>query len=413
MRLRSLVWKELLHRPTPLATSLLAVLLAVSALVAVQTITESSEREVARRLDELGANILILPSTVSLQDYYAADMHGETLPEEFVTRLALERMVGVQNLAPKLCVKTDLNGRQTVLTGILPRAEFRKKVAWQSVGLLTSALNPVGREHQGCKGDSCSTASGPADLESFVTSRVIEELPLDVAIVGTDIAKQHGLETGDVVELMGEQFQVAAVLPATGTVDDGRVFVHLHSVQRLADTGPVVNVIEIVGCCEDAASGLVGELRRALPETKVVTISQIVQTQVTVNQLMGRMSYVFFGILILVGGAGIASVMYANVAERRRELGTLMALGAAPSWLIRMILLKALALGLAGGLGGMIVGTVSALLLGPGLLGIAVDPVLQPGLVGLATALIVAVTASCLPARKAAKLDPCVCFQEV
>ena len=66
-------------------------------------------------------------------------------------------------------------------------------------------------------------------------------------------------------------------------------------------------------------------------------------------------------IIVFVGGAGIANYMYANVFERRREIGTLMALGANSSLILCIFLFKALVLGLAGGVGGYILGTVLAL----------------------------------------------------
>ena len=86
------------------------------------------------------------------------------------------------------------------------------------------------------------------------------------------------------------------------------------------------------------------------PDAKVVTITQVVDTQVAVNRLMTRLSYLFFGILLVVGVASIAGTMFANVTERRREIGTLMALGATPSLISRLFLGKALVIGLAGGL---------------------------------------------------------------
>ena len=46
-------------------------------------------------------------------------------------------------------------------------------------------------------------------------------------------------------------------MPRTGTVDDSRVFAHLHTVQRLSKSGEVINAIEVMGCCEDAAGNLV------------------------------------------------------------------------------------------------------------------------------------------------------------
>ena len=150
-----------------------------------------------------------------------------------------------------------------------------------------------------------------------------------------------------------------------------------------------------------------------LPDAKVVTISQIVDTQVTVNRLMSRLSYAFFAILILIGAASVASVMYFDVTQRRRELGTLMALGATPGFVKRMMMLKAAVLGLVGGVVGIVAGTVSTWCLGPWLLELNVTLFAGPAWTGLVTALSIAMAASYLPARRAANLDPCVCFQEV
>ena len=104
--------------------------------------------------------------------------------------------------------------------------------------------------------------------------------------------------------------------------------------------------------------------------------------------------------------------MYANVTERRKEIGTLMALGASRSFVTRMFLGKATLLGLAGGLGGFVVGTIVAAVLGPQLLGISVQPMPHLLAVGMVAATVVAVAASFLPARRAAGLDPCLVFND-
>ncbi|MGB6041957.1 MAG: ABC transporter permease, partial [Pirellulales bacterium] len=138
MSFHSLIWKEMLRRPGHSLTALLIVALGVSALVAVESVVGSSERQVASQLQKLGANILILPEGVTLQDYYAADAHGQSLPEEYVTRITLSQKVGLEELAPKLSVPAEIGGQSIVVTGILPRTEFYKKSAWQSVDLLTA-----------------------------------------------------------------------------------------------------------------------------------------------------------------------------------------------------------------------------------------------------------------------------------
>jgi putative ABC transport system permease protein len=69
---------------------------------------------------------------------------------------------------------------------------------------------------------------------------VIEDLSDTEALIGADVAGILGVKENDVLEVLGHAFVVSAVLPQTGTVDDSRIFAHLHTVQELAGKGPVV-----------------------------------------------------------------------------------------------------------------------------------------------------------------------------
>lgn len=409
MKLQHLIWKELWQRPTPMLTSLLTVTLGVTALVAIQHIAVSSQEKIAGEMESLGANVLVLPPNVSLEDYYAADMHGQTMPEEFVTQLALARLPGVQNLAPKLCIETTVDSTPVTLTGILPQSEFHAKSAWQGLSLIAS---PVGSDRGCCPTGTTAKDGAAKDPNALARTRTVEELGEAELILGSDLANQLDAQTGDKLDIEGEKFSVITVLPQTGTIDDSRMFAHLHTVQRISETGPVVNVIEIMACCDDAAGSLITDLSNELPQTRIVTLAQIVETQVQVNGLMSRLSWVFFSILLLVGGASIASVMFANVTERRREIGTLMALGASRRFVTQMFLGKATILGVSGGIFGFAVGTILAAILGPQLLGVNIQPIPQLCLVGIIAATVVAIAASYLPARRAAGLDPCLVFND-
>lgn len=407
MRLRTLVWKELRERPWTLATSGLAILLGVASLVAIRHVTVASEREVSQQLATLGANILILPKEATLQDYYAADQNGGTLPEEHVSEVFLAGLTGVEKVSPKLCVAAELLGHSVTLTGILPQNEFRTKAAWQSVSLFSP------KPHAGCKKVKCAPSATDASPESLATNRTIEELRETEAVIGADIADRIGLTAGKKVRLLGESFDVLAILPRTGTVDDSRVFAHLHTVQRLAETGEVVSAIEVMGCCEDAAGGLVPELRKLLPDAKVVTISQVVQTQVGVNRLMANTSWFVLVVLAIVGGASLMGAISANVRERRREIGTLMALGATPGFVSRLFMVKALVLGLVGGVVGSFIGLGLALLLGPHWAAVEIVPLPHLMAAAACAACGLALAAAYWPARTAARLDPCLCFREI
>jgi len=388
-------------------TCLLAITLGITALVAIRSVTVYSEREVAKQMTALGANILVVPKDVSLQNYYAADSQGKTLPEEYATRLAMADFAGVEHIAPKLSMAAELNGRPVTLTGILPQSSFETQAAWQGLKVFDKKCGP------NCKKRAITDEAVGSTSEILAKGRFLREIDNDQLVVGSDVAQAANLHSGDRVKLFGETFSILGVMPATGTIDDGRVFAHLHTVQRLAKVGESVNVIEIMACCEDAAGGLVNELRTTFPDAKVLTIAQVVDTQVSVNRLMSKLSYLFFAILLVVGVASIAGTMFANVSERRREIGTLMALGATPSLVSRLFLGKALIIGVAGGIFGYVLGTAFAVGLGPYWAGLAVQPVPYLAAVSMLLAVVVALSASYLPARRASLIDPCLCFREV
>ena len=404
MNLRTLVWRELFERKSQMITITIGILLGITTVIAIKNITYFSEKAVARELDSLGANVLILPKSVSLQDYYAADMHDEVIPEEYVMRLTMSDLQGVDNLSPKLCVPVKLVDRSYSLTGILPKNEFQAKAAWGGAGIFSRPI--------GCGAIDVGDTAAEEDKKTLVRKRVIKDLASHDILIGADVAVAQGVHEGDTLTLLGEPFSVVAVLPETGTVDDSRIFAHLHTVQRIAGKGEVVNCIEVVGCCKEIATGLVAGVNKLLPDAKVVTVKQVVDTQISVNRMMERLSQIFVAIIIVVGGAGIANYMFANVSERRREIGTLMALGAESSLIQRIFLAKALVLGLVGGIGGYVVGTVLAVTLGPKLAGVTVLPMPMLAFWAMLISVGVALLASYIPARRASLLDPVATFRE-
>jgi putative ABC transport system permease protein len=403
MRLRTLVLREIFERKSQLLTSFLAILLGITVIVSIKNISYYSEKAVAREMDSLGANVIVLPKSATLQDYYSADMQGETIPEEYVTQLAMSDLAGLDNISPKLSLPVEVQGKTFTLTGILPKSEFQAKAAWGGAGIFSRPI--------GC-GASVGMM-GSQDKKTLARKRVIDTLEDNEVLVGADVAAKLGLKDADKLDVLGKTFNVTAVLPQTGTVDDSRIFAHLHVVQDLSKKGPVINAIEVVGCCQEISKGLVEKINRLLPEAKVVTITQIADAQIKINRMMSNLSLMFLVIIIFVGGASIANYMYANVFERRREIGTLMALGANSGLVLRIFLLKALILGVAGGIGGYVLGTVLAVVLGPKLAGVIVLPMPLLALLAVGISVALALVASYFPARRAARLDPCATFQEV
>jgi len=403
MNVFKIVFKELTQRKNQLVTSLIAVVMGIAVIVAIRSITYYSERAIALEMDALGANVLILPKGVTVDDYYRADLSNETIPETYIDDVLNSGLKGVDNLSPKLSMSALVNGRKTIVTGIRPREEFLAKPVWEMAGNIFET--PVG----------CAAPAGapPKNPDAVDRRTTIEVLPVDGVLLGSDISAILGLEPGASVSVNDEPFQVADVLPPSGTVDDGRVFAHLSVVQRMTGQSGRINAIEMMGCCEEISKDLIAGLNRALPDAKVVTIKQIVSTQQRTNRMMHRFSLVFLIIILAVGGVSIANYMFANVYERRREIGILVALGASRGLVQKIFILKAVLLGLVGGIGGYVAGSVLAVVLGPSMAAINVHPRFVWLLYSVAISVLLSLAASIIPVYRAVRLDPFVTLQEV
>jgi putative ABC transport system permease protein len=114
-------------------------------------------------------------------------------------------------------------------------------------------------------------------------------------------------------------------------------------------------------------------------------------------------------IALLVAALGIANTMAMSVFERTGEIGILRALGWRRSRIVRLILLEAGALGVVGGLAGVLLGWLALRLLGslPQTASIASATLSAATLIeAVAIAALVGVTAGALPAWRAARLSP-------
>jgi len=404
MKIRQLVARELFQRNNQLISSLAAVSLGIAVMVAIQSTTHYSEKAVAGELDALGANILLLAKDATVQDYYSADFQQSEIPENYVSILTSSGIQGLDNLSPKYSLPVVVDGRKFTLTGILPRNEFKSKAFWQgNLGVFSKPQN--------C-GIIANIPGITDNTKTQVRKRVIEDLAPDAMLVGADVARSLAVKDGDSLTVMGKRFVAEAILPVTGTVDDGRMFAHLHTVQKLAGKDSVLHSIEIVGCCSAISKGLIQQVNKLLPDAKVVTISQIVTTQIRANTVMKRISLIMLVVILVVGGASIANYMFANVYERRREIGIYMSMGANSTWILKLFLLKALIIGLAGGVFGYILGSGLAVILGPRIAGVPVLPLPMYALYSVLISTFIALAASAIPAFNATKVDPSLIMKE-
>ncbi len=150
---------------------------------------------------------------------------------------------------------------------------------------------------------------------------------------------------------------------------------------------------------------------RALSTWNIVKTSKQGQ-----NMIVGIQ--IFLGMIgaltLLIGGVGVANIMYAVVKERTREIGVKMALGARARWITWPFVLEGLVYTLVGGVAGMTIATL--IVTGLGLipdgsnrvLAFLGRPTLSPAIAAATAGILGAIglAAGWFPARRAASIDP-------
>jgi predicted permease len=160
-----------------------------------------------------------------------------------------------------------------------------------------------------------------------------------------------------------------------------------------------------------AAERIVSELDPALPVAEVRTLEQNVARAMAQPRFLALLLGVFAGVALLLAAVGTYGLMAHTVAERSREIGIRMAMGAEPAAVQALVLKQGatlaglgLAVGLLGALG--LTRFLEAQLYEIG----TVDPgtfVLVPLFLG-----VVALLACYIPARRATRVDPVEALRE-
>ena len=151
-------------------------------------------------------------------------------------------------------------------------------------------------------------------------------------------------------------------------------------------------------------------------DRSLATWDMVKSSQVTSNILIGIQ--IFLGIVgaltLIIGGVGVANIMYAVVKERTREIGVKMALGAKQRWIIMPFVLEALVYTFIGGLLGITIANILVALTifipveSNKVMAFLGRPTLSPQ-IGVATSVILGIIgllAGYFPARRAASIDP-------
>jgi predicted permease len=159
-----------------------------------------------------------------------------------------------------------------------------------------------------------------------------------------------------------------------------------------------------------AVSEVITALAPSVPAFDAARLSDRIDRFLSQERLLAEVLTVFTLLAVILAGVGLYSVVVFAVAERTKELGIRIAIGARPGQIVGMVLTQGAWLGGLGVAGGLAIAVGLSRLVANRLYGIT--PVEPAVYVAAATFLfLVVLAASLLPARTATRVDPMVALR--
>jgi len=243
----------------------------------------------------------------------------------------------------------------------------------------------------------------------------------DVANLGYRVAYRlfdSQLNVGDSVKVNDRSFRVIGILEEVGNAeDDSSVYMSLEKARDLFDAGDEVTMMWVVAENKGEVDALAQRIEDLLEKIRGAKDFQVLTREQVAEQVGGIISIITFvlggiaSISLVVGGVIIMNTMLTSVLERTDEIGTMKALGATDSMVLKIFMAEAGLLGMIGGVAGLVAGSLISLAIekvGMLYLGSSFQTLISLELIVLALAfsLVMGVLSGVYPAYRAAKLSP-------
>ena len=271
------------------------------------------------------------------------------------------------------------------------------------------AYAAYGRDAVGVAGDWPLLVPQPLAAGRGFTSRETGQ-GAPFALVGADV----DAAVGDILWIEGARYEVIGVFAKAGMTTVSPVDIdHVRLIPCRTMHGPVLrSSIALAGADESVVRSLLRTVRRLPPgapdDFSFNRLSFLLDEMNEIFTLVSRLGWIIGLFSLLVGGIGIANMLYVSVEERKPQIGICRALGAKRTVIVREFLSEAVALSLLGALGGIFLAAagiaVARLAMAGG--GLPLFLSLRTILTGLAVALALGLLFGAAPARTAARLTP-------
>ncbi|OQB26570.1 MAG: Macrolide export ATP-binding/permease protein MacB [Chloroflexi bacterium ADurb.Bin180] len=376
--------------------TMLGIIIGVAAVVALLSLGQGVRASVTGQIESIGSNLVYITA----------------YRDDSATRLSYVTAEDADSLADPLYAPA--------LRSVAAAAQGALRVSFGDQG---QSLTVVGTS-----AEYAVVRNLEAVLGGFLT-RADQSDSARVAVLGgqayADLFAEGDYPVGQSISIDGVAFEVVGVLKEQGglTSDDSSVFIPLSTAQArfftqrtLSGEHPVqvIYASMVDGTVAQSAEEQIREVLRerhsldpdAADDFRISTQQAILDVVDQITSLLTVFLAAIGGISLLVGGIGIMNIMLVSVTERTREIGIRKSVGATSENILAQFLLEAVLLSLSGGIIGILLGQVGALVISGLVSGLKV--VVSVGVVALAAGVAcgIGLIFGTYPALAAARLNP-------
>ena len=184
--------------------------------------------------------------------------------------------------------------------------------------------------------------------------RMIASRNADSCLIGRSLAEKHELKIGQRIELKGRSLKIDGILEKAplGTVlsmDDAILlsrekfdsFYKFDNMALIIRAGNVNDVNRIKDDIERRVNFREKKVNVQVMKEALEMLEQSLQSVTVFLMAIG-------GVSLVVAGVGILNVMLISTIERRREIGTMLAIGGKPNKILKMFFYEAFIIGIKG-----------------------------------------------------------------
>ncbi len=380
--------------------TMLGIIIGVMAVITMLSIGRGMQNTVTAQINSIGTNLLFIRPGNTQQ--------GGVRQNEQAATLTLDDAEALANLPNVVSVAPQIDGMAQL-------AYLGNNTVARLIGVTPEYVDTL----------NANVASGDFVSASQVTARsAVVVLGAGVATTLFDTADP----VGQTIRINGQNFRVIGVMEPKGgsgfANQDNQIFVPITTAgSRLVGGnrfrgGNVVSLINVKITDTSVQDAVVQDISAVLRERHRIIFQDdfTIQSQQDILNTLNQITDAFTiflgsiaGISLIVGGIGIMNIMLVSVTERTREIGLRKAVGARKRDILIQFLTEATVLSLAGGIIGILCGSLIAQVISGINIGTTkLQTAVEPDAIMLAVIFSVAVGLffGSYPANRAASLHP-------